>query len=288
MSEGRPHNGIILESSPLPTLPVTALRAVSRSRPHFDFNLDKQSREQKQINGGITRLPYNSHGWRFPLILYLDGIVDEGNLGAIIRSAYYFGVDAIAVSNRGTAPRDGVAIKASSGAAEAMPIMTVANPLAFLTRSTLNGWRVYAADAPPPPADNFNVTADHFRYALDPKNTSPLVSFTRPNTRTVLRGHSPLLEHPVILMLGGETAGFRQSIMKKANYLVGVRGTRGLEIGVDSLNVSVAAALIMLELLRKPVIPEKLSEGLEEEVDGRNKKRNIISDDQVEHDQLLF
>ncbi|EKG14476.1 tRNA/rRNA methyltransferase SpoU [Macrophomina phaseolina MS6] len=305
MSGGRPHNvhcllsisllrltrlqGVILEASPLPTPPILALRPAVRSQPSFDFELDKQSREEQAINGTNKRLRYNSHGWRYPFILYLDGIVDPGNLGAIIRSAYYFGVDAVAVSTRATAPLDAVAIKASSGAAEAMPILTVQNPLSFLTRSALNGWRVYAADTPPPPVDNFNVTASHRRSALDPTNTSPLISFTRPNTLAVLQNHAPLLEHPAILMLGGESAGFRQSIKNKANYLVGIRGTKGLEIGVDSLNVSVAAALIMLEMLRKPKMPETLETQLQRErrrVTSRGSK--LLIDDRVENDDLLF
>ncbi|KAK7734648.1 hypothetical protein SLS57_000345 [Botryosphaeria dothidea] len=261
-----------------------------RTHPWFDFELDRQSREQKAINGTNNRIPYNSHGWRYPFILYLDGIVDPGNLGAIIRSAYYLGVDAVAVSTRATAPLDGVTIKSSSGAAEAMPILTVNNPLSFLTRSAVNGWRVYAADVPPPPPDNFNVTANHFRHALDPKNTSPLVSFTRPHTLAVLQDHTPLLSHPAILMLGGESAGFRQSIKNKANYLVGVRGTKGLELGVDSLNVSVAAALIMLEMLRKPKIAGSLKKQLyrQENVAKGSKGSNLHVDDQIHNDSMLF
>lgn len=244
-----------------------------------------QTREEKKINGTDNNLSYNSHGWRFPLILYLDGIVDTGNVGAIIRSAYYFGVDAIAISKRATAPLDAVTIKASSGAAEAMPILTVRNPLEFLSRSSINGWRIYAADALPPPVDNFNVTKDHFRFALDPQNTSPLISFSRPHTRAVLHEHTPLLAHPTILMFGGESKGFTRSIRAKANYLVGIRGTKGLDLGIDSLNVSVAAGLIMLELLRKPMITKRASEILRK---PRVRETGDDLDDKVEHSELLF
>ncbi|KAF9630073.1 tRNA/rRNA methyltransferase SpoU [Lasiodiplodia theobromae] len=291
MSDGRPHNGVVLEASPLPALPVKNLRPSNRTRPWFDFDLEPQRREEARINGTKNRLPYNSHGWRYPFVLFLDGIVDQGNLGAIIRSAYYLGVDAVAVTKRATAPLDAVAIKASSGAAEAMPLFTVSNPLAFLTRSTINGWRVYAADAPPPPTDNFNVTSDHYRRALDPDNTSPLVTYTRPNNVHVLpHSHAPLISHPTILMLGGESAGFRQSIRAKANYLVGIRGTRGLEVGVDSLNVSVAAALIMLEMVRKPTkLATDVQDILKKEflVAQRLQKPEDL-DDQVKNDELLF
>ncbi|OMP84843.1 rRNA methyltransferase, mitochondrial [Diplodia seriata] len=299
MSDYRPHNGVILEASPLPVLPVVNLRPVQRTRPYFDIDLDKQSREEARINGTNSRLKYNSHGWRYPFILYLDGIVDEGNIGAIMRTAYYFGVDAVALSKRGTAPIDSVALKASSGAAEGLPILTVANPHTFLHRSTHNnGWRLYAADVPLPPRDNFNVTADHTYAALDPLNTSPLVSFTRPHTLATLRDHSPLLQHPAILMLGGEAAGFRHSIRAKANYLVGVRGTAGLAMGVDSLNVSVAAALIMLEMLRRPKVADVVKRRVDQNYDyGREKREKARrdanqlarkTDDSVSNDELLF
>ncbi|KAL1641894.1 hypothetical protein SLS58_005729 [Diplodia intermedia] len=285
--------GVILEASPLPVLPVVYLRPVQRTRPFFDIELDRQSREEARINGTNNRLKYNSHGWRYPLILYLDGIVDEGNIGAIMRTAYYFGVDAVALSKRGTAPVDSVALKASSGAAEGLPILTVANPHTFLQRSTHSGWRVYAADAPLPPRDNFNVTADHSFGALDPLNTSPLVSFTRPHTLATLRDHAPLVQHPAILMLGGEGAGFRHTIRAKANYLVGVRGTAGLAMGVDSLNVSVAAALIMLEMLRKPKVADALK-AVDKKYDYREKMRRQTNrmgrktEDSVRNDEMLF
>ncbi|KAF2137239.1 uncharacterized protein K452DRAFT_258006 [Aplosporella prunicola CBS 121167] len=253
MSEGRPHNGCVLEASPLPVYPSEFLRGVSRSFPYFQVDFTKQSAEDKMINGNDPRIKYNSHGWRFPLVLYLDGIKDEGNLGAIFRSAYYLGVDAIAVSKRATAPLSAIATKASSGAVEAIPVITVNNPINFISHSILQGWRVYAADVPPPPKDNFNVTSEHHWRALDPDNTSPLITCVRPNSGAVLGGHSPLAIQPTILMFGSEGSGFAPTLRARANYIVGIRGVRGDDIlGVDSLNVSVAAALISMEFLKKP------------------------------------
>lgn len=37
---------------------------------------------------------------RYPFVLMLDEILDPGNLGAILRSAYYLGVDAVTLSSR--------------------------------------------------------------------------------------------------------------------------------------------------------------------------------------------
>ncbi|KAF2092149.1 alpha/beta knot, partial [Saccharata proteae CBS 121410] len=241
MSEGRPHNGIVLEASPLPMFSANYLDVVSRGRPYFTVRgKDDQ------------RFSYNSHGWRFPFILYLDGIKDSGNMGAIIRSAYYLGVDAIFTSSRATAPVDSVTIKASAGAAEVVPIGTVVKPQDFLAESRKHGWRVYAADAPEPPRENFNVTESHRRTSLDPENTSPLVQIRHLNDTRLLPLHSPVLFHPTMLMMGGEGDGLSIRLKRLADYLVGIRGVKGEAIAMDSLNVSVAAAMLSLEFLKKP------------------------------------
>jgi 21S rRNA (GM2251-2'-O)-methyltransferase len=54
-------------------------------------------------------------------------------------------------------------------------------------------------------------------------------------------------------MMGAEGEGLRSSLLSQANYKVGIRGGRKVdEIGVDSLNVSVAASLLCYEFLQRP------------------------------------
>lgn len=74
--------------------------------------------------------------------------LDPGNLGAIIRSGYFLGVDALALVSQTCAPLSNVALKASAGAAEAMPILSVDDAVEFLRKSKGNGWQVYAGVAP--------------------------------------------------------------------------------------------------------------------------------------------
>ncbi|KAK7558088.1 RNA methyltransferase [Phyllosticta citricarpa] len=265
ISGGRPHNGVVLETSPLPVKPVERLTAVSRLDPWFSVSLARQSPEELMINGYDSRVRYNSHGWRHPLVLFLHGITDAGNIGAIIRSAHYLGVDAIALASRSTASIDDpVVIKASSGATEAMPILRVNNPYNFLRDSGNNGWRIYAAEAPPPPEDNLSFNEDQNHKAIDQRNTSPLVNFRRPSSKAVFHNHRPLANHPVILMMGGEHAGIDARLAARVHYYVGIRGVHALNVGVDSLNVSVASALIMMEFLKrreKLTPPNKLKPG---------------------------
>jgi len=60
---------------------------------------------------------------------------------------------------------------------------------------------------------------------------------------------SKLHESPTILILGSEGDGVRPSLLRYADELVKIEGQRGEEGVVDSLNVSVAAALLMQQFL---------------------------------------
>ncbi|KAF2258009.1 alpha/beta knot [Lojkania enalia] len=249
-SSGRPHNGFILESSPLPRPPITELAISSVADGFFIVKLDRQSREDSLVNGQQTKYTYKSNGWRHPLLLYVDGVLDEGNLGAIARSAYFLGVDAIATPTRQTAPWSHIALKASAGAAEAIPIFTVTKPSDFLLKSGQGGWRIYATDAIPREETTLQF---HLSSSSTPKDTSSDIVFTYARSRKRLLDHHPVAMYPTILMMGAEGTGLRSSLLNQAHFNVGVRAGRDVDqIGVDSLNVSVAASLLCYEFLKKP------------------------------------
>ncbi|KAL2045791.1 hypothetical protein N7G274_002222 [Stereocaulon virgatum] len=229
MSLGRPHNGYILEASPLPKLPVTGFRSVGTQRKSFDVILDYQSREDEAVNGTETEIKYDAGFPRYPLVLFLDGILDPGNLGAILRTAFFLGVDAVAISNRRSAPLSPVALKASAGASESLPLLMVNQPGQFLDKCQNNDWKIYAAVTPSP--GNSSRTGHYF-------TTSTL--------------GCPVQKHPCIVVLGGEGEGLRWNIQSKANFNVGIEGRRFGQTQVDSLNVSVAAGLLCEAFLRKP------------------------------------
>ncbi|OCL06921.1 alpha/beta knot [Glonium stellatum] len=252
LSNGRPHNGCILESSPLPRPPISSLGLPSVEQGIFKVKLDHQSREDRLINGDNMEYKYNSKGWRYPLVLYVDGVLDEGNLGAIIRSAYFLGVDAIATPTRMSAPLNHIALKASSGAAEAIPIFTIIHPSDFITNSIQTGWRIYASDAPPTillPSHSVFASPRDASY----NDESPTIVFTNPRTKSPLLNHAPLAKHPTILMLGNEGSGLRPSLLARAHYKVGIQAGRDTNgTGIDSLNVSAASALLCFEFMKKP------------------------------------
>lgn len=243
MSSGRPHNGCVLEVSPLPRLPVQSFAPVSSQEENsFRVELGSQSREEALINGTNNRIeihqPSQQQRRRYPVTLLLDGIVDQGNLGAIIRSAYYLGIDAVVFAGRNSAPLSDVTIKASAGASENTTLLEVGNERAFIQQSKANGWRFYAADAP-----GLGSTLES-QHDADPTS-----------------GGSLFTQGPSVIMMGSESSGLSRHFLSHADAIVSIPGSRfvgglGVESDparVDSLNVSVAAALLMEKFLRTPL-----------------------------------
>ena len=164
--------------------------------------------------------------------------LDPGNLGGILRSAFFLGVDAVAVSDRNSAPLSPIALKASAGASESLPLFSIRHPAAFVEESQKNGWKFYAAVAPPGPKTSSSPRA--------------VPHFSTSNVELQER------DHPTILMLGGEGEGLRWNLQKKADFTVSIQGPRKGEGGVDSLNVSVAAGLLCETFLRRPSLTHNI------------------------------
>jgi len=120
MVQNRPHNGVILDASPLP------LRTA---------NIDQ-----------LLNYP-QSTVW-----IALDEVQDPQNFGSIVRSALYFGADGVIVCDKNSAPLSPVTSKASSGAIELLPILRCDSTPRFLKnlRDLRNGnqriWRVIGLD----------------------------------------------------------------------------------------------------------------------------------------------
>lgn len=233
---------------------MKSFQPVRRHQSSFHVVLDHQTREEEAVNGTDPEVKYESASPRYPFILMLDGIVgllrsissmfvqkrinliivqlDPGNLGGILRTAYFFGVDAVAISNRNGAPVSPVALKASAGASEVMKLMSIAHPRAYIDESQKNGWVFYAGVAPSGPT------------GYDHKGVARL---------TIATLRCPVQDHPCVLMLGGEGDGLSWDLQKKADFELGVEGYRAGQGGVDSLNVGVATGLLCDAFLRKPV-----------------------------------
>ena len=247
MSNQRPHNGYVLEASPIPRLPAMKLGEVSKTASRFEVTTSFQSAEDRAVNSTFgmeqnrSYIPTVGAGKRFPFILLLDGITDNGNLGAIVRSAYFLGIDAVVLLEHGTATLGPLALKASAGAAEHLPMLVVKNEVAFIKSSKANGWKFFAAMSP-----DSAVNSDPGLFAISEtsKKTKAPQAFMDPA--------GFVAEHPTVLILGSEDKGIRPFLEKLADGAVGLENARGSENKVvDSLNVSVAAALLMRDFLRE-------------------------------------
>lgn len=146
------------------------------------------------------------------LFVLLDGVTDPQNLGAVVRSAHAFGANAVIIPERDAAPMTATAIKASAGAALSMPVIRVTNLKHALARLKEEG--VWCA----------GLAGDADETVLEKDMTGPLA-----------------------LVLGSEGRGMRRTVREACDYAVRVP----LVSDFDSLNVSVAAGVVLYEVCRQ-------------------------------------
>ncbi|OAP65527.1 hypothetical protein AYL99_01499 [Fonsecaea erecta] len=246
-SDGRPHNGWILEASPIPKLPVTSLLSVTKPSDPIGVTVGWASEEDREINTvfgaseNIATIQSVRPSHRYPFMLLLDCITDTGNFGAIVRSAWFLGVDAILILEHGTAPISTNSVKASAGAFEYMPILHVKNEREFIRDSRKNGWKFFAADAP-------ETDDGMMRRIMQQKG------------KKALDVAGALSSHPCVLILGNEEVGIRDFMRTMMDGVAGIPNARPAVGDIDSLNVSVAAALLTQKFFdgahTKPVLDE--------------------------------
>jgi 23S rRNA (guanosine2251-2'-O)-methyltransferase len=147
-----------------------------------------------------------------PLVVVLDGIEDPHNLGAILRTADAAGVDGVIIQNRRAAARDGVAAKASAGALAHVKIAEVVNVARAVEELKDAGvWTIGLAGEGPERYDAVDFTL------------------------------------PTAIVLGAEGAGLRRLVRERCDRLASIP-MRGY---VSSLNVSVAAGIVLFEAVRQ-------------------------------------
>ncbi|AAS51651.1 ADL269Wp [Eremothecium gossypii ATCC 10895] len=225
MTNNAVHNGLVLEAKPLYPQEINALGAVDHEAGTFEL-IDQWSN-----NGTAQKVPFlQSAKKRYPVGLYLDEVVDPHNVGAILRSAYFLGADFVAVSHRNSAPLSAAVSKTSSGALEVLPIYSVDKPLQFFERSRdEHDWVFVASHLTQGPGISSHVK----NRVLPIEDMADLAQSS-----------------PVMLVVGNEGTGIRSNLQQRSDFFVQVPFGRADEPQlVDSLNVSVAAALLLRSLL---------------------------------------
>jgi 23S rRNA (guanosine2251-2'-O)-methyltransferase len=155
-----------------------------------------------------------------PIVLVLDGVQDPHNLGACLRTADACGALAVVVPKDRAAQLNATARKVAVGAAETTPVVSVTNLARALKLLKEAGLWVVGADADGP------------KFA-----------------------HETDLKGGVVLVLGAEGSGLRQLTRQTCDFVV-----RLPQLGaVESLNVSVAAGMLLYEAVRQRAVAGKPS-----------------------------
>lgn len=147
-----------------------------------------------------------------PILVILDEISDPHNLGAIARSAECSGASGLIVPERNSAPITPVAIKASAGALEYLPISKVSSfPQTFQYLKDRGFWVI-----------GTDMSAEK-SYTAD------------------------IYDSPVALVIGSEGDGMRPSTRNHCDILIKIP-----MIGkINSLNASVSAGIVLFEILKQ-------------------------------------
>lgn len=147
------------------------------------------------------------------LIVFLDGIEDPHNLGAIVRTAHAAGASAVVIPERRAAGLTETVSRAAAGALAHLPVVRVANMNRALEQLKELGYWIYGLD-------------ERGEHSYDQ------TSYTAPTA----------------FVIGGEGHGLHAQVAKHCDFLVRIPMPPG---GVASLNASVAAGVVLFELRRR-------------------------------------
>ncbi len=166
----------------------------------------------REVGGDNELLALLDNTQRVPLLLVLDGVTDPHNLGACLRSADATGVDAVIVPRRHACGLTAVVCRTAVGAAESVPYFEVTNLSRTLAELKQRGiWIAGTA-----------LSTD----------SQPLFEFVS--------------DGPLAVVMGAEGEGMRHGTQQACDYLLDIP-----MLGeVQSLNVSVATAVVLYQLAR--------------------------------------
>ncbi len=154
-----------------------------------------------------------------PLFLIIDGVEDPRNFGSILRVADAGGVHGVVIQSHRSASLTPEAVKASAGASEHVVISMVPNIKHAISSMKNSGVTIVGAEA----------EGDRDVWDID---------FT----------------DPIALIVGSEAEGMRKTVKEHCDYIIKLP-MRGK---VNSLNASVAAGIIIFEIMRQRMQKNKI------------------------------
>ncbi|XP_009991312.1 PREDICTED: rRNA methyltransferase 1, mitochondrial, partial [Tauraco erythrolophus] len=261
LCRGQVHQGVCLEATPL----------------RF-----KSLEEAEKPDLGDEESPNRQLVW-----LVLEEIQDPMNLGALLRSAYFLGVDRVVTSRRNSCPLTPTVSKASSGAMEAFDVYSTDDLRSFLKAKTAEGWEVVGTVSKPEDVENVPViSCSEFRWnkpilivigelnkvlvtaltmqAASPERLQPVCMGSRLLARRLLvqgSWHSGYEALRFTLCVqacctGNEGDGLSLETQLLCHRMLAIPPGRALHPGIESLNVSVATGILLHSICSR-----KLSDG---------------------------
>lgn len=146
-----------------------------------------------------------------PFVIILDKITDPHNFGSILRTANCVGADGVIIPKRSSVGLSEVVAKTSAGAIEYVPVAKVTNIARTIDELKDEGLWVAGAEA-----------GGQVMYKTD-------------------------LKGAIALVIGSEGEGISRLVKEKCDFLVEIP----MYGDVNSLNASVAAAVLMYEIVRQ-------------------------------------
>lgn len=146
-----------------------------------------------------------------PIIVMLDHLEDPHNFGAIVRTSYALGIDAIIIPNDRSADITPTVVKTSAGAVYNIPIIKVPNLTNTIEKLKKEGYWIVGTDMQ---GDNYC----ELKYDM-----------------------------PSCLIIGNEGKGMSKIVKNNCDYLVSIP----MEGQIDSLNASVSCGIILSEIKRQ-------------------------------------
>lgn len=148
-----------------------------------------------------------------PLLVALDGVTDPRNLGAVVRSAAAFGAQGVLLPQRRSASMTAVAWRTSAGTAAKMPIAIATNLTRTLKDWASDGLMIIGLDA------DATISSDELELATG----------------------------PLVVVVGSEGRGLSRLVRETCDQTVSIP----MAAGVESLNASVAAGVVLAEVARR-------------------------------------
>jgi 23S rRNA (guanosine2251-2'-O)-methyltransferase len=159
-----------------------------------------------------TLLPGLFESGKDPFLLILDQVTDVRNFGAIVRTAECGGIDAVIIPEKGMAQIGSDAVKTSAGALHSVPVSKVKSLVTAIRFLKESGIKIVAA-----------------------------------SEKSVQLYTSASMKGPLAIVVGSEESGISPSILNMADEQVRIP----LYGKIESLNVSVAAGLMIYEACRQ-------------------------------------